>query len=285
MSRALKTDTGEIRFIWKLVITLILLLVLIIICRFSLIFAVQQFLIFQGAQSSIAFQNAQIFVAESAEGQAIASFFDLLLALLLVITLVTRFEKQEFHLKNIGLDLQRNTLPLMVLGVIIGCGLFLGSVMLGVLFRTIEFPLLSDLDQWAVSGLLVASIIFYVLNSFWQEIVFREYLQTSAVEKYSRMIGIVGIATIFVVFHGLVQSLTFVGIISGILLFIFVGLLYEKTRSLYFVGVIHTILNFFPVLFNILWQGLESIVTYGIALLILIIVIYKTEKATSNSPK
>ncbi|GAG54114.1 unnamed protein product, partial [marine sediment metagenome] len=73
MSRALRTDTGEIRFIWKLGITLILILVLIIISRFSLIFTVQQILILQGTPSSVAFQNAQILVAESAEGQAIAS--------------------------------------------------------------------------------------------------------------------------------------------------------------------------------------------------------------------
>ncbi|TFG27829.1 CPBP family intramembrane metalloprotease [Candidatus Thorarchaeota archaeon] len=282
MSRALRTDTGEIRFIWKLGITLILILVLIIISRFSLIFTVQQILILQGTPSSAAFQNAQIFVAESAEGQTIASSLDFLLMFLLVIALITRFDKHEFHLANIGLDMQRNTLPFVLLGLVIGCGLFLGSVMFGVLFGSVEFPILSNLDQWAVLSILISSIIFYVLNSFWQEIVFRGYLQNRAVEQYGQMFGIVGITTIFVIFHGLVQSLSLVGIISGMLLFIFIGLLYDKTKSLYFVGVIHAVLNFLPVLFDISWQGLEAVVTYGIALLLLILVIYKTENGTST---
>jgi membrane protease YdiL (CAAX protease family) len=283
MSRALKTDTGEIRFIWKLGITLILILMLIVISRLSLIFTVQQILILQGTPSSVAFQNAQIFVAESAEGQAIASSLDFLLMFLLVILLVTRFEKREFYLANIGLDIQRNTLTFLLLGLVIGCGLFLGSVMFGVLISTVEFPIFSDLTQWAVSSTLVASMIFFTLNSFWQEVIFRGYLQTRAVERYGQMLGIVGITAIFVLFHGLVQSLTLVGIISGMLLFIFIGLLYEKTRSLFFVGVIHAVLNFLKVQLDITFHGLEAVVTYGIALLLLILVIYKTEKVPSTN--
>ena len=285
MSSVLKTDSGAIRFIWKLGITLVLILVMIIISRFSLIFAVQQILILQGAPSSVAFQNAQIFVAESTIGQAIASSLDFLLMLLLVVVLVTRLEKREFHLSNIGMNLQRNTLPLIFLGLIIGCVFFLGSLMFGVLFSTLELPIFFDLDQWVVLSTLVAAIIFYILNSFWQEIIFRGYLQTQAVERYGQMYGVIGIAVIFVIFHGLVQSLTVIGIISGIILFIFIGLLYDKTRSLYLVGVMHAVLNFLPVLLDISFLGLETAVVYGIALLLLILVIYKTKMETSTSSK
>jgi membrane protease YdiL (CAAX protease family) len=249
-----------------------------------LILAVQQALILQGTPSSVAFQNAQVFVAESAEGQAIASSLDFLLMFLLIVAIITRLEKHEFHLSDIGLDLQRNTLPYILLGIIIGCALFFGSVMFGLLLSTLEFPIAFDLSQWSIIGTLVASTIFYILNSFWQEIIFRGYLQTRAVEKYGQLYGIVGVAIIFVLFHGLVQSLTIVGIISGTLLFIFIGLLYDKTKSLYFVGIIHAVLNFLPVLVDISFLGLETAVTYGIVLLILILVMfYSKNKSVNNS--
>jgi membrane protease YdiL (CAAX protease family) len=278
MERALRIDTGEIRFFWKLAATLILLLALIVISRIGLIFVIQQIFILQGVPSSGALQNAQIFVAESSEGQAIASSLDVLLTFILVALLVTRIEKHEFHLSEIGLNLQRNTLPFVLLGLIIGCSLFLGAIMFGALLNTIEFPVFLTLDQWPFWSTLVASIIFYVLNSFWQEIVFRGYLQTRAVEEYGRIVGIVVITVIFVVFHGLVQALTPIGILSGLLLFSFIGLLYDKTKSIYLVGVIHAVLNFLPVLFNISWLGSETVMIYGIVLLLLILVIYQTEQ-------
>ena len=277
MEGVLRTDTGQIRFLWKLAITLILIIVLIVISRFSLILVVQQVFILQGVSSSVAFQNAQIFVAESSEGQAIASSLDILLMLILVAALITRIEKNEFHLSDIGLNLQRNTLPFILLGLVIGSGFFLGTVMFGVLLDTIEFPVYPALDQWPLLTTLLVSIIFYVLNSFWQEVVFRGYLQTRAVDEYGRLFGIVSVTIVFVLFHGLVQTLTPIGIISGLLLFSFIGLLYEKTRSLYLVGVIHAVLNFLPILFNISWQGQENVITYGIALVLLILLIHQIE--------
>jgi len=283
MDGVLRTDMGEIRFLWKLVVTLILIIVLIVISRFSLILVVQQVLILQGTSSSVAFQNAQIFVAESSEGQAIASSLDILLILILIVVLITRIEKKEFHLADIGLNPQHNTLPFILLGLVIGSGVFLGAVMFGVLFNTIELPVYPNLDQWPLLVTLVASIIFYVLNSFWQEIVFRGYLQTRAIEEYGCMFGIVAVTIVFVLFHGLVQTLTPTGIISGLLLFSFIGLLYEKTRSLYLVGLIHAILNFLPTLFNISWEGLENIITYGISLVLLILFVHKTKKSPSTS--
>ena len=198
MEGVLRTGTGEIRFPWKLTVTFILLIVLIVISRLSLILIVQQVLILQGTPSSVAFQNAQIFVAESSEGQAIASLLDLALILLLVFLLVTRIEKHEFHLADIGLNLQRNTLPLVVVGIVIGFGLFLGAVMFGVLLHTIELPVYPNLDQWPLLITLVASVIFYGLNSFWQEVVFRGYLQTQAVGEYGRLLGISTVTVVFV---------------------------------------------------------------------------------------
>ncbi len=285
MERALRTDTGEIRFLWKLAATLILLLALIVVSRIALIFVVQQIFILQGVPSSVALQNAQIFVAESSEGQAIASSLDVLLTFILVVVLVTRIEKHEFHLVDIGLNLQRNTLPFMVLGFAIGCGLFLGSAIFGVLLGTLEVPILPNLEQWPLLSALVASIMFYILNSFWQEIVFRGYLQTGAVKEYGQLFGIVLITVIFVVFHGLVQVLTPIGVLSGLLLFSFIGLLYDTTKSLYLVGVTHAVLNFLPILFNISWLGSETAMTYGVALLLLILVMYQTKQRSSLVPE
>ena len=288
MAGVLRTDTGEIRYLWKFSLTFILLLVLIFISRILLILAVQQAFILQGTPSDIAFQNSQVFVSESSEGQAIASSLDLLFTLLIVFFLVTRIEKRDFCLTDLGLNLQRNTLPYVGLGLVIGCALFLGAAMFGVLFGTLESPLSPNLNQWPILSTLVASIAFYVLNSFWQEIVFRGYLQTRAVEEYGRLAGVMAVTIVFVVFHGLVQTLTLNGILTGLLLFSFIGLLYDNTRSLYLVGVIHAVLNFLPALFNTWWQGLEAIITYGIALALLVLLTRRSEQGVelvNNRPQ
>ncbi|MFW9833155.1 MAG: lysostaphin resistance A-like protein [Candidatus Thorarchaeota archaeon] len=277
MEGVLRTGTGEIRFFWKLAVTLVLIIALIVISRLSLILVVQLVFLSQGTPSSVAFQNAQLFVAESAEGQAIASSLDLLLMLLLVIVVVTRIEKHDFRWDIIGLNLKRDTIPFMIFGLVIGWSLFLGAIVVGIFLNSQMFPFLPDFSQWPLLSTLVASIMFYVLNGFWQEIVFRGYLQTRAVEEYGRIFGIAAVTLVFVIFHGLVQPLTPIGILSGCLLFSFIGLLYERTKSLYLVGVIHVVLNFLPVLFNIAWQGLETAITNGIALLILILVTHQTE--------
>jgi membrane protease YdiL (CAAX protease family) len=277
MAGVFRTDMGEIRYLWKFSLTIVLLLVLIVISRIVLMFAVQQAFILQGAPSDIAFQNAQVFVSESSEGQAIASSLDLLLTLLLVFFLVTRIEKRDFYLADLGLNLKRNTMPLVGLGLVIGCLIFLAAAMFGVLLGTLQFPISPNMNQWPILSTLVASITFYVLNSFWQEIVFRGYLQTRAVEEYGRLTGVMAVTIVFVVFHGLVQTLTPSGILTGLLLFSFIGLLYDKTRSLYLVGVIHAVLNFLPVLFNTWWQGPEAIMTYGIALVLLVLLIRHSE--------
>ncbi|MBN2228929.1 MAG: CPBP family intramembrane metalloprotease [Candidatus Thorarchaeota archaeon] len=250
-------------------------ILLIVISRISLILVVQQIYILQGTPLNVASQNAQVFVSESSEGQAIASALDLLLILLLVLFLVTRIEKREFHLTDLGLNIQRNTLPFFGLGVIIGCALFFGATLVGVFLGTIELPVNPDFSQWPALTTLIASITFYVLNSFWQEILFRGYLQTQAVNRFGQYTGIILVTVIFVIFHGLVQTLTLSGILTGFLLFSFIGFLYDKIKSLYLVGTIHAVLNFLPALFDTWWQGLEASIIYGIALLLLILVIYK----------
>ena len=262
----------EIRFFWKLSLTLMLLLVIIAISRIGLLFLVQEISIYQGISSSVASQNAQFFVTESSMGQAIASSLDAILIFTLVYILVTRIERRELHLDDIGLGLHRNTPSLVVLGLVIGTGLFLGAVVFGVIFGSQDLPLLTNLIRWKYLSPLFASIIFYILNSLWQEIVFRGYLQARAVEEYGRLFGILAVTVVFVILHGLVQTVTPMGIISGLFLFSFIGLLYEQTRSLYLVSVMHAVLNFLPILFNIEWQGLETTITYCIALILSILV-------------
>ncbi|MFW9907441.1 MAG: lysostaphin resistance A-like protein [Candidatus Thorarchaeota archaeon] len=276
------TDNGDIRFIWKIILALILNLLLIVISRLLLIFIVEQVFILQGANPDFAFEDAQFFVSESSEGQAIAGSLDLLLIFLLVFFLVNRIEKRDFHLEELGLNLQRNTIPFVVLGVLLASLFFLGAIAIGILLGTVVFPLLPSFDQWPLASSFAAAILFFAVNSFWQEILFRGYLQTRAVNEYGRAIGVTGVALVFVLFHGLVQTLTPISILTGMLLFVFIGLLYDKTRSLYLVGAFHAVLNFLPGLFDISWQGFEAATIYGIALLLLVLLLHRKERGLQS---
>lgn len=278
MTDTFRTDTGELRFLWKLATTLILTFTLVIISRLALVLTVQQVFILQGTPPSVASQDARAFFAETPEGLAIAGSLDFLLMFLLVIFLISKVEKKEIHWVDIGLKLKRSTISFILVGSVIGLALFLGSLALGIILGTQVLPIIPDLGQWSTSTGLIASVTFYSLNSFWQELVFRGYLQTRAIERYGKIPGIIFIAVVFVVFHGLVQTLTLPGIINGILLFCFIGLLYVATRSIYLVTAIHALLNFLPVLFVVSWAGVEAAIVYSVALALLVLVMHTLRK-------
>ena len=60
--------------------------------------------------------------------------------------------------------------------------------------------------------------------------------------------------------------------VVGVLLFSFVGLLYQITRSLYLVVAVHAALNLLPMMLDFLPQDLASGIIYGIALIFSILV-------------
>lgn len=261
----------KISYLWKLAITITLTITLVFVSRIALIAIIRGVFTLQNYSNPNAWESAQTFVTETGLGQAIAATMDALLMLILVYAMITRLEKTEFSFREIGLDLRKNTLLSIVSGLALGSGMFFMSLLLGVFLNFQDPQTYSSPFQLWVGGAFLSYGVFNLMNSLWQEIVFRGYLQKRAVENYGKYKGVLLVSFVFILIHGLVQTLTPMRIISGLILFILIGLIFEITGSLYFVTVMHATLNYLVMLYQIEWKGVEVILTYSFALLVLIL--------------
>jgi membrane protease YdiL (CAAX protease family) len=194
--------------------------------------------------------------------QIVSGIMDLVAVTGLMYVFTTKLDGREFSWAEIGLSWKPTVFVFFGGGVLLGGVLELFSLGLGIAQGTVEPPMAPSIASIAVlTGTTVA-----MLDSFWQEIAFRGYLQTRFVESYGAIIGIPVVAVSFVLLHLLVNPLSPLEVLTGSILFLLVGLLYHMTGSLYLVGALHGTLNYIPVLLEIGAQPLDRAIVYGLAL-------------------
>jgi membrane protease YdiL (CAAX protease family) len=197
------------------------------------------------------------------ESQIASGIMDSVAVAGLVYVRMTKLDRRDFSWAEIGLAWKPTVFTFFGGGLAIGGVLELLSLELGVVQGIVEAPgAPSIIPVTVLTGATAA-----MLNSFWQEMVFRGYLQTRFVESYGAHIGIPVVAASFVLLHLLVNPLSPLEVLTGSVLFLLVGLLYHMTGSLYLVGALHGILNYLPLLWGTGWsQTLNRTIVYGLAL-------------------
>jgi membrane protease YdiL (CAAX protease family) len=238
-----KNETGTVRAYWRLFIVSFSVLALIILNRTIL--------------KGIGLLN------NTTESQIVSGIMDLMAVAGLIYVLTTKLDRRDFSWAEIGLAWKPTVFIFFGGGVIVGGVLELLSLRLGIALGIVEAPMTPSINPITVLTGTTAAM----LNSFWQEMAFRGYLQKRFVESYGAHIGIPVVAISFVLFHLLVSPLSALEVLTGSILFLLVGLLYHLTRSLYFVVALHGILNYLPVLLGTGWsQPLNRAIVYGLAL-------------------
>jgi membrane protease YdiL (CAAX protease family) len=238
----LRDETGTVRAYWNLFIVAFSVLTIIVLNRTIL--------------RGIGLFN------DTAESQIVLGIMDLMAVAGLMYVLTVKLDRRAFSWAEIGLAWKPTVFIFFGGGVILGGVLELLSLGLGIAQGIVETPMTPSIAPVAVLTGATAAM----LNSFWQEIAFRGYLQTRFVESYGVHIGIPVVAVSFVLFHLLAAPLSPLEVLTGSLLFLLVGLLYHLTRSLYLVGALHGILNYLPVLLDTGSQPLDRAIVYGLAL-------------------
>jgi membrane protease YdiL (CAAX protease family) len=239
----LRNETGTVRAYWSLFIVAFAVLALIIFNR----------LILRGVG----------LLNDTTESQMAINIMDSMAVAGLVYVLTIKLDRRDFSWAEIGLTWKPNVFIFLSGGVIVG-GIFeLLSLRLGIALGIVEVSITPSINPIKV----LAGTTAAMLNSFWQEMAFRGYLQTRFVESYGAHIGIPAVAISFVLFHLLVSPLSALEVLTGSILFLLIGLLYHLTRSLYFVVALHGILNYLPALWGTGWsQPLNRAIVYGLAL-------------------
>ncbi|MFX1517658.1 MAG: CPBP family intramembrane glutamic endopeptidase [Promethearchaeota archaeon] len=256
-----RNETGTVRAYWSLFIVAFSVLALIILNR----------LILRGVG----------LLNDTTESQIISNIMDSVAVTGLVYLLTIKLDRKDFSWADIGLAWKPTVFIFFGGGVIVGGILELLSLRLGIARGIVKAPMTPSINPITVLTETTAAM----LNSFWQEMAFRGYLQTRFVESYGGHIGIPVVAISFVLLHLLVSPLSALEVLTGSILFLLVGLLYHLTRSLYFVIALHGILNYLPALWGTGWsQPLNRTIIYGLALglVLLIIQIHRTRKAQSE---
>jgi membrane protease YdiL (CAAX protease family) len=239
----LRNETGTVRAYWSLFIVAFSVLALIILNRIIL--------------RGVGLLN------DTTESQIASGIMDSVAVAGLVYVLITKLDRRDFSWAEIGLAWKPTVFTFFGGGLAIGGVLELLSLGLGVAQGIVDTPVApSIIPVTVLTGATAA-----MLNSFWQEMAFRGYLQTRFVESYGAQIGIPVVAISFVLFHLLASPLSALEVLNGSILFLLVGSLYHLTGSLYFVVALHGILNYLPALWGTGWsQPLNRTIVYGLAL-------------------
>jgi membrane protease YdiL (CAAX protease family) len=241
-SQLFRNETGAVRTYWRLFIVAFSVLAILVLNRIIL--------------RAIGLLN------DTTDSQIVSGIMDLVAVTGLIYVLTTKLDRRDFSWAEIGLSWKSSVFVFFGGGVILGGVLELLSLGLGIAQGTVETPMTPTIAPVAVLTGTTAAM----LDSFWQEIAFRGYLQTRFVKSYGAQIGIPVVAVSFVLLHLLVNPLSPLEVLTGSILFILVGLLYHMTGSLYLVGALHGTLNYIPFLLGTWSQPLDRAIVYGLAL-------------------
>ena len=237
-----RNKTGNIKTYWTLFIVAFSVLAIIVLNRIIL--------------RMIGITN------DTTDSQIVLGIMDLVAVIGLIYVLTIKLDKRDFRWAKIGLSCKPNILVFFGVGIIIGGVLEIFSLGLSIAQGTVEIPMAPNITSIA----FLIGITTVMLDSFWQEIAFRGYLQTRFVENYGAIIGIPVVAVSFILIHLLFNPLSLIEILTGIVLFLLVGLLYHMTRSIYLVGALHGTLNYIPRLLETWSQPLDRAIVYGLTL-------------------
>ena len=202
--------------------------------------------------------------------------------IIILINLINRiFNKSKITLKGLGFHIEVKQAFYMLTGFTLMSAMFLFSLFI----NTDSDTVLNSLGiTFSENGVFIL-ILVALANAFWQEVVFRGYLQKRLIDTYGILAGIVLCAFLFGILHGLVREITLMEIILGTVLFTLVGVIYYLTNSIIFATAIHAAGNFF--LRSLDTNGLYipqqeyRLVVYSIVLIV-VLVINKNKLFTNN---
>ncbi len=289
-----KTNTGDVRLFWLFAIIPIYLVCAIILNRLIFIIITTQFYLADGYVQAIALEQAQTQMM-TLEAQAVLCAIDAILMVLLVFLLVTKIEKRNFQWSTLGLTLKSSSILYFVLGIFLGFLFILVTSGVALVRGTFQLqPLtLEEIFTQANIKFMILFFVWAMLNGFWQEIVFRGYLQTRTVERHNVTVGIVTVTIYFVLVHFIDRQLTFQWVLAGTLLIILISLLFHHTKSLYLVGAMHGTINYLDQVTELMgleWVSpmsfyLDNSILLGVTLGVYILISYLITKTKAESEK
>ncbi len=197
------------------------------------------FLLFLFAAASIVFFLASFVISD------LALYAPLLLVIsvfIATVMMVRMFEKRP--IPSVGLPVHRR-MPLEIVQ-----GIAIGGVMMSVVFIMqygagwIELEW-RDLESADIVGILVTSMVIFILAGFGEELFFRGYPFQTLVESIKAPVAVVVMSLAFTAAHMMNPNISMLGLFNIFLAGVWLSVAYLKTRTLWFPTGLHVSWNFF----------------------------------------
>ena len=267
----LKDESGQVRLVWRLILIVLLYVSVAVLLRFIPIRILTAYLVGQGTLQTNALEIAtEIIIENPAWSTALGIIFGLT-GLFIVWILISKVEKTKFDWKAVGLDWKRNSLLMILLGALLAVLLCFGSIFTAYLLSATDISQIPIRINVSIPIFLLKLALFLAMG-FGEEIVFRGYIQTRLVNRLRATWGILIAAVIFVLLHQIFHNLSPITILSGVMLWFTIGMLYHLSRSLYlcifYHGVMNTLLNTLAFTFG----EIESMIVHAFMLLFVVVI-------------
>jgi membrane protease YdiL (CAAX protease family) len=234
------------------------------------------FLVGNGMAQATAIETASTVVFEDPVCSTAVGALNGLMGFLIVWFLVQVIERSSFTWEAVGLNWRNNSLLAILLGAILASGLLIASVMTGYVFSLTGSTLSTSMLGVSVP-ILLQKLVLYLAMGFGEEIVFRGYIQPRLVKQYGAIWGILATSVVFTLLHQISYSLSPVVILSGVMLWTAIGVLYHLSKSLYLVGVFHGTMNTLLNTLQFEVSDVSNLVVHALVLcLVIVVVLVKT---------
>ena len=267
----LRNDQREVRLWWRLILVIVLYVAAEILFRFIPIKVLSAILVGQGIPQNIALERASEIVFDDPGYSTAICILIGLMGLLIVWFLVRVIEKNRFTWKMVGLDWRRDSLPFMLLGAILGLLNVTGSLLIGKFLDSNAFSSISARIDGSANEFFQLFLLF-LARAFGEEIVFRGYIQSRLVDQYKAFWGISITAIVFVFLHQISYGLSPVLVLSGVMLWSSIGVLYHFSKSLYLVILIHAVMNTLINAFRVNPGDIANLIVNALSLSLVIVV-------------
>jgi membrane protease YdiL (CAAX protease family) len=252
-----KNEQGEVKLIWKVMLLIGGFFIVTILLKEVLVWLAANGYIHQSISSS---SEARNFMDESMLGGNLLAVLEGILWFVLAWILVSVIEKRPFKSQLTGFKWNKSSIWMIVAGIVLAAIYVYLAIGIDIFFlggNTEEVMI----QITGSTGIVFFTIISALILAFSQELIFRSYLQDILIDKFGVGGGVVLTAVLFVFCSVIFRMLPIIELLSGFFLYLIIGYIYYRVRSLYLVGVLHTMLILFPSLLNISAPAEERFLT------------------------
>ncbi|MCD1296025.1 hypothetical protein CUJ83_13560 [Methanocella sp. CWC-04] len=249
----MKDKNGKVTALLKIVAVFIVLLIAVIAVHASFIIGANMYYSMTSGDPQSASDKATALLG-SIEAQVAIVIVQNIVFILIAYLFYTKVDRKKFSPDSFGLRVRRDTLKLFGLGMLLDV-VFIGSL-IGISILTGQMSIVTTgFSVYPLSTIVMSFVLLLVATlavGFGEEILYRGYIQSSLMEKFSMPVALCLASFVFVISHAVthVQPIYFISIFVLALVF---GYLFVVTRSLYVPIGFHFLEDF--MVFNVFVSG------------------------------